>query len=144
VREGEQPDLFYLLTDREKKGVRDYGKAYKKRFKRKPELDKNLFVYLGDNPTNRLTWSAVSKKIPTLRMSGGKMWNMKARRWLTGREKLSSLGFPVTDDVASTMGVPPLPVRDTKRASSVAGNAMNFSSVAIMQLISLVCFRKVS
>ncbi|CAE8602347.1 unnamed protein product [Polarella glacialis] len=116
--------------------------AFKFRFRRDPNKDKNLFLYLGDNVSNRLTWSAVSKRIPTLRMSGGKTWHVMSRRWLTGREKLASLGFPVTASAADSMGVPELPVRDTKRASAISGNCMHFSTVAVVQFVALVCYKQ--
>eukprot|EP00435_Cladocopium_sp_Y103_P017220 s631_g4.t1 len=40
------------------------------------------------------------------------------------------------------MGVPELPLKCTKRASAVAGNAMNFCSVAVVQIVALCCFAK--
>jgi len=61
---------------------------------------------------------------------------------MTHRERLSSLAFPVTSSVASTMGVPELPIRDWCRASAISGNAMNFATVSVVQLVALVCFQK--
>ncbi|CAE8711111.1 unnamed protein product [Polarella glacialis] len=142
VPRGGSPDLRYLLTKREKICISQACRIYKFRFRRDPNKDKNLFLYLGDNVSNRLTWSAVSKRIPTLRMSGGKTWHVMSRRWLTGRETLASLGFPVTASAADSMGVPELPVRDTKRASAISGNCMHFSTVAVVQFVALVCYNQ--
>ncbi|CAE8608932.1 unnamed protein product [Polarella glacialis] len=142
VPRGGSPDLRYLLTKREKICISQACRIYKFRFRRDPNKDKNLFLYLGDNVSNRLTWSAVSKRIPTLRMSGGKTWHVMSRRWLTGREKLASLGFPVTASAADSMGMPELPVRDTKRASAISGNCMHFSTVAVVQFVALVCYKQ--
>ena len=62
---------------------------------------------------------------------------------MTHREKLASLAFLVSPEVALSMGVPEIPVKDWKRAASVSGNSMNFASVAIAQMIALESFRKV-
>lgn len=63
---------------------------------------------------------------------------------MTHREKLASLGFPVTPEVAKSMGVPELPIKDRSRAAAISGNSMSFSTAAIVQLITLACFQKVS
>ena len=75
-------------------------------------------------------------------MARGLMWNVSHQRWLTGRDKLASLGYPVTPETSAAMGVPELPIRDVKRASAVAGNAMCFASVGVVQLIALTCYKK--
>ena len=69
------------------------------------------------------------------------MWSVSRRRFLTGREKLLTLAFPCTKEVAGAMGVPELPCKDAKRCSLIAGNAMNFSNVAIIQMVALSCFK---
>ena len=136
--------LDSLLLPREKKAVNQLIQVYRKKFPGKdPYSDDDLFFYLGDSPSNRVTWSAVSRRLPTFRVGTGKHWCCSRHRWLTGREKLGTLGFPISNEVAQSMGVPPLPVRCTKRAEHVAGNAMHFSNVAVMQLIALSCFAQV-
>ena len=132
-----------LLHPREQKAVEAYLIKYRKKFNRSPESDRDLFCYLGDNPENRVTWSAISKKLPTFRVGRGLHWNPKAKRWLTAREKLASLGFPCDLASSDAMGVPEIPIKCNKRASAVAGNAMHFGSVAIAQLLALCCFAKV-
>jgi hypothetical protein len=141
---GRPLNLTRLLTMREKIAVKTLKVAYSKKYGQTAESNRNLFFYLGDNPSNRKTWSAVSGRLPTLRMSRGKMWNVHLNRWLTGKELLATLGFPVTHEMAEAMSVPPLPVRDPKRASIISGNAMHFSSVAVVQMIALVCFQQLS
>ena len=110
---------------------------------RRPEDDSNLWVYLGDSAAYK-TWSAVSGRLPTYRRSSGLLWSPHYRRWLTGREKLASLGFPVTPAVAMAMGAPMLGVKDTKRAALVAGNAMALSTVGVVELVALCCYRRLS
>lgn len=132
-----------ILLPREKQAVQQLRKYYRKRWPgQEPSDDEDLFFYLGDSPKNRRTWSATSRRLPTFRVGRGKMWHCRTHRWLTGREKLATLGFPVSEPLGQSMGVPVLPVRCTKRAEQLAGNAMHFSNVGVMQLIALCCFRE--
>ena len=94
--------------------------------------------YCGHRRRYRRLWCKTVGRVGT-----GKHWCCSRHRWLTGRQKLGTLGFPISNEVAQSMGVPPVPVRCTKRAEHVAGNAMHFSNVAIMQLIALSCFAQV-
>ncbi|CAK9089666.1 unnamed protein product [Durusdinium trenchii] len=135
-------ELDYLLNHREQKAVEDAKQIYWKKFHRDPMKDENLVVFLGDNPKRYLCWSGASGRLPTLRMNSGKMYIVKAKRWLCGREKLSTLGFPVSGDTALSMGVPRLPVSDPARASQISGNCMHFSCILVIQLISLCCFTR--
>ena len=134
-----RPNFYSLLTRREKDVIKTLNKLYRQTWKADPLADANLVYYLGDNP-NRKCWSANSGRIPTLRMSGGYMWSTSRKRVMTGREKLLTLGFPVTAGTASSMNVPVLPCRDVKRCGMIAGNAMNWNSVGVAQLIALTCF----
>ncbi|CAE7232731.1 unnamed protein product [Symbiodinium sp. CCMP2592] len=126
--------LDYLLNERERSALRMVQHRYREVFRTKAALDPDLVVHLGDNPQNRLTWSAHSGRIPTLRKGSGKMYNPFLKRWMVPVEKLSALGFPVTKDTAIAMGVPMLPVADYLRAAAVAGNSFHFSSAAVVQL----------
>jgi hypothetical protein len=75
-------------------------------------------------------------------MSGGLMWLPHWRRWMCSSEKLATFGFPVRQFIAEAMGTPVLPIRDEKRASDVAGNCMNLSTVTTVEMIGLSCFAK--
>ncbi|CAE6969119.1 unnamed protein product, partial [Symbiodinium sp. CCMP2456] len=141
--EFESMDFRRLLTKREKTAVQSLCATYRRLFKKQAESDHDLIANLRDNPHNRLVWSATSGRIPTLRMSGGLLWHFATRRWLTARERLATLGFPVEPGTAATMGVPELPVTCTQRAAAVAGNCMNFSMVAVLQLVGLCCFEMI-
>ena len=107
-----------------------------------PYLDKNLVIYLGDN-ASRKCWSGVSGRIPTLRMSGGLTWSVPLNRYLTGREKMATLGWPVTPETSAAMGVHEVPVLDIRRCSMVSGNAMHWGCIGVVQLVALVCFKPV-
>ena len=139
---GGRVSCHHLLNDRELRSLEVLKTIYKSKTGRRMDRDANIFVFLGDSAENRKTWSFHSGKLPTYRRNSGLMWSPWANRWLTGREKLCSLGFPVTASASKSMFVPILPVRDTKRASLLAGNAMCFSTVGTVQLVALSCFKK--
>jgi len=42
------------------------------------------------------------------------------------------------------MGVPELPIKDRCRAAAISGNSMSFATAAVVQLITLACFQKIS
>ena len=137
-RPGEK-DLRYLLNARETDVLTKACDQYWARFHRDPCQDPNLAIFLGDNVEYSLTWSAVSGKIPTFRLNSGKTFFPFLRRWMCSSERLASFGFPVRRDVAEWMGVPPVLIKDQRRASELAGNCMLLPTVAIVQLVALAC-----
>ena len=132
-----------LLTQREQTAVQKGAQMYKARFHKDPTSDRNFMLHIGDNPEVRLCWSAVSRKVPTLRRASGKYWHYMSRRWLTGREKVATLGFPVSPGAALSMAVPILPVQDTKRAATLSGNCMHFGNILLVELVAWACCQKV-
>ena len=132
-----------LLNLREAKGVKYCIQRYKDKIGSNPHNDDDLFIFLGDTPSKRLCWTAKSRKLPTYRRNGGKMYHVRSQSWLTPREKLASLGFPITQGTAMSMGVPVIGVKDGLRATSVAGNSFHFATAACVQLIVLSCYRMV-
>ncbi|CAE7209912.1 unnamed protein product [Symbiodinium necroappetens] len=140
---GDSMDLRPLLNPRERRALEQYEAAYLARFKVPAATDRNLVCFLGDNPSYTLNWSAISRRVPTLRLNSrsGKLWFPSRNRWMVARERLATLGWPVSADMADAMGCPaPVPMRDCLRASELAGNAMHFPSVAVAQLLALSCF----
>ncbi|CAE7244744.1 unnamed protein product, partial [Symbiodinium sp. CCMP2456] len=119
--------MLDLLTERERKAVSWASQHYQKKFGRPAARDKHLVLQLRDSPPKYLCWSAVSRKLPTMRLGSHLCWHFRTSRLMTAREHLCSLGFPVTAETALSMGVPMLPVKDSKRANHLAGNAMHFS-----------------
>ena len=139
-REGES-NLEYLLTARERQALRIYEAEYSKRYQHPAIADENLFCFLGDNPSWSLSWS-VNGAIPTFRMNSrsGLYWTPRYRRWLTARERLTCLGWPVVPEVAASMATPIVPAMDVKRAADLAGNSMHFTNTGVQQLLALVSF----
>ena len=133
-------DVSYLLTKREKKALADYELEYWRRTGCSAVTDEDMFVFLGDDPTYSLTWS-FNGRLPTYRMNSRSalLWSCKCKRWLTGKERLCSLGWPVLQPVASAMSCPMIPALDVKRASDLAGNSMHMLNTGVMQLLALCC-----
>ena len=126
-------DLRGLLTKRERQALHAYEQEYARRYQKRPCDDANLVLFLGDSPSYSLTWSAVSRRIPTLRCnsSTGKLWLPSKSRWLVARERMA---WPVHSDLAQAMGCPSIPVRDLARAAELLGNGMHFTTVAVAPL----------
>ena len=142
-RGGLPRSLRYLLTAREQKAVVRAGRMYRDRFGKLATGDQDFILHLGDDPSKRLCWSATSKKVPTIRRSSGKYWHYPSKRWMTAREKLATLGFPVSPACALAMAVPILPVQDVKRAATLSGNCMVFGNILMVEMIALACCQKV-
>ncbi|OLP82307.1 hypothetical protein AK812_SmicGene37044 [Symbiodinium microadriaticum] len=138
----EVQDYSYYLTAREQDSRNILDCKYRQQFKREPGADGNLVYHLGDNATWNTSWSAVSGALPTFRLgaSSAKYWLPRYRRWLTSREKLVAMGFPVTPETAEALGTPTVFATDVKRAADILGNCMHFTTAGIMQLIALSCF----
>ena len=130
-----------LLNVRELLCKQQLDDKYCARYGQHPSCNSNLVYYLGDS-AEYCTWSATSAKIPTYRTSArsGLYWLPQQGRWLTSKERLTSMGFPCTHETAEAMGVPMLGATDIQRASDLCGNSMHFTTCGIMQLISLGCF----
>ena len=137
----EDLDLHYLLNQREVATKRELDAAYLERFHEFPSENPDLVYFLGDS-AKYCSWSAVSGKIPTYRLNSatGKFWLPAWNRWLTAKERLVSMSFPVTLEMAEAMRTPVLGACDCKRAADMCGNSMHFVTAAAMQLIALCCF----
>ena len=137
----DQPDLTYLLNERELAQLEGYKQEYVKRWGGSPENDQDAIFFLGDNVKFSYTWSCTSGAIPTFRRNSGFYWSPHRKRWMVAADKLAALGFPVSQDVANMLQIPqPLPLLDPSRGSSVCGNAMHLSNCTVVFLLAITCF----
>ena len=83
------PDLTYILNERERNLVTVLGEEYQHRYAKPPQSDCDLVYFLGDNASWSITWSASSRRLPCLRRnsSSGKFWVPSRNRWLTATER---------------------------------------------------------
>ena len=86
---------------------------------------------LGDNPVNRLSWSVVSGRIPTFRLSPHIYFFPTANRWLSVLEKLSTMGWPVYPSLAQAANLS-LVLPSRQEARHMLGNAMHLPSAALV------------
>ena len=132
----------YLMLPREKRVVKELDKKYKKEHGYPAKWNDDLIYYLGDNPAWAATWSAKSGKIPTYRRNSGLYLHRKSMKFLSGQDKMASLGWPVTNEIGSHMGTgKAVPILDAARAHFLAGNAMHLSNVSLVLLVGLVAFK---
>lgn len=136
--------MSILLNHREAKTVAQLNLDYECRFGIPARSAQNLIYGLADNADYH-SWSAVSGKIPTYRFSQHKAryWLPSLNRWLTPRERLVSMGWPVCPAMAEGMNVPAIGASDRIRAEELAkviGNSMHLQTAGILQLLALACF----
>ncbi|CAE7266532.1 unnamed protein product [Symbiodinium sp. KB8] len=136
-------DLSYLLTKREAHAVERLNELYTTRTGDRPESNPDLCYFLGDDPSFTVNWSAISNRVPVLRRNAGKIWFPAEKRWMTSAEKLltpqlsymhllACMTFPVEPHVASSLLVPAMGTRDTKRAAQLLGNAMSLQCACLV------------
>ena len=56
------------------------------------------------------------------------------------QDKLASLGWPVTQTLATNMLTTPMPSIDPEHSDFLCGNSMHVSNCAIVMLVALCCF----
>ena len=134
-------DLTCCLTERERESLEHYTWAYFGRFGHLPDNDPDCFFDLTDNAANRLTWSCVSGKIPTLRTGSSKCWSPCRKRWLTVNELLAVMGFPTYEPLARSMGVQTMEFQTRSQAKALLGNAMHAGVAGVAVLVCLSCVR---
>ena len=75
--------------------------------------------------------------IPTFRTNPGFYWHPHTESWLTAKEMLAVMGFPVYPEMAQAMNTQVLSVPDAMTCRRLIGNCMHFASVYVVLLCSL-------
>ena len=126
-----------MLAPSESKHLVLYSQLWKRKFGKDPRRMPSAFFNLGDNPEQRLCWSA-SGRLPGFRRTAGKLWSPWADRWLTGKERLAALGFPVYADMAASAQCQPFSISG-QFIKHEAGNSWYVGSAGLVLLVSLSC-----
>ena len=132
--------LWDLLNERERLLVLQMDQVYKDKYYEDPVSNPSLVYFLGDRFEWGLTWSASSGRIPTYRKNSAKYVHRQSMCAFTGQDKLASLGWPVTQTLATNMLTTPMPSIDPERSDFLCGNSMHVSNCAIVMLVALCCF----
>ena len=102
---------------------------------RDPTSDGSCFCCVGQSVGGFTTMSAEDGVLPTLTKAGRtRIWIPKHKRWLTAREKLHCMLFPVDESCASAAGVPVLNIQDVPCAHGAIGNSMHVGCMTIMMV----------
>ena len=136
----EASSCAYMLNERETQLVQLLDRDYAKELGGDPSMDGNLIYFLGDRYEFSRTWSAKSHRVPTYRRNNGLFLHRQTMTFMTGTDKLASLGWPVTPETAKQMLTKVLPNMDSKRSSLIAGNSMHLSNVALVTMVALLCY----
>lgn len=134
-------NLTQVLRTRELETVKELDRKYYYKFGKEAASNRCLAYFLGDSAAY-CSWSAVSQRLPTYRMNSrcGLYWLPAHGRWLTSKEKLLSMGFPVTHEQCRALRCQSLGSRDMDRTSDVLGNCFHFQVAGVMQMVALSCF----
>eukprot|EP00973_Karenia_brevis_P094831 12424388-Karenia_brevis.AAC.1 len=134
-------DFSFLLNKNEKTYVDGYRMLWDN--ERARDFDgKNAFFNLQDNPAARPCMTLRSCKLPTYRRGTQKVWADWAHRWMTPKERLCSMGFPVYPWAAAACGSEVLDP-DSQEAGVMVGNAMCMPNSAVVLAVAASCFRQV-
>ncbi len=133
-------DLQYSLHETLQKYIRNYNFMFWSMFGILPHICPWLVFNLQDNPHGRLTWSAHSKKLPSLRRDSRYIWSSFHLRWATFLERLSAFGFPTYQESAEAARVPLYSpaIRDVP-AQMMLGESMVVGSVGAAMGLALSC-----
>ena len=123
--------------------VRVLDQDYKRIYGGQPQQQLDLVYFLGDNPSFSRTWSARGR-LPCFRRNTGHYLHRASGRVMTSVDRLTALGWPTTQQIASNMMTTCFPTLDTSRGELMAGNAMALGNVSIVILVGLSCFKRVS
>ena len=137
-------DRSYALTAHERGYIKNYRSKWKERgfaHVHGPDVANPWVCYnLGDAGTERITWSAVSQRLPTYLRSFRPYWFPSAKRWMTPRERLATMGFCTYASLADQVGCAPLYLDDAA-CKDLAGNAMHLANVGVLASVCLACVR---
>ena len=129
-----------MLLSNERLWVEQLDNDYRRKFGGAPAQDVDLFYALGDSLESCKGWTAVSGSLPDFQHVPARLLHRASMCFLTGQERLGSLGWPVTKATAKVMGTTPVPVLDPKRAGTMAGRSMHLTRSAQVLLVGMVCF----
>ena len=128
------------MTDREQLLIHQLDAAYRLQYGLEPNRSESLVYFLGDRFEFSKTWSAHSGRIPTYRKNSAKYLHRASMTFYTGKDKLSSLGWPVTKSLADNMLTTPLPSMEPDRSDFLCGNSMHVANCSIVMMVALCCF----
>jgi len=131
----------HALNDREEGALGRYHNRFLEKFRMDPVLFPWLVYFLGDDCKEYCCWSAISRAIPTFRVHAGLYWFPAFNRFMTPREKLAAMGFPVYPELADALRVPVMEIEDSHAMGMLAGNCMHFVNAAAILLVALSCVR---
>jgi hypothetical protein len=131
-------NLRYTLSAREVEYEAFYANEWFHRFRKPPSLFACCLFGLNDNPTQRMSWSAVHGQIPTLRRNSNRVFSPSCNRCLTLTERLASMGWPVCTRLAQAAMCPVMSAN-----SAMAGNGMHLPNIMAAITTALACMQLV-
>jgi len=132
-----------LLNKSEKLHLKLYEQKWRLSFDEDAKDNPNAVFLLGDNPLTYCTWTrgmaSSNGQLPAFKKSAGKLWIASKERWMTPREKLAALGYPVYEMMAEAARCDLLQI-DSPDLHAQAGNAWHISNAGMIMVVALACF----
>ena len=132
-------DWAYLLTSKQQAILAEQLRRWRRAHSADPASRPALVIDLSQRPAYcRVT----ETQLPTFRTSSSRIWSPSRRRWLLPVEQALAMGYPVTEEAASVMGLP-VDVLAEARTAAAVGNAMHVANLGCILLSALACVEEV-
>ena len=135
-------DYSYTFTNHEKEYLKTYISKWAALAGSTHMLMPDLCCSMNDNPERRVVWSAHSGLIPTMRTNSNMLYFPAYKRWLTWKERLTAMGFPVYEPLARISNIPVMEISQ-QESTMVLGNAMHLPALTCVTCGILACVRVV-
>ena len=133
-------NFYYLLHDTERRRLSEYLERWEARVGIPAQHDPDCVVHLGDDPRNRVVWSA-NGAFPSFRRNMKMLYHPLSGTLVTPMERLVLLGWPLYDELAAAAGlsravtVPDVNIHGVK----FAGNGYHVAVFGTWLLTCLTC-----
>jgi len=134
---GSQDDanVWYLLTQPEKKKLRILDRKYKKAFGEEPVQNGNLLYDLDQGK-----YHSDSGLLNICQNGPSKLLRRDCMAFINPVDMLAMMGWPCDFESAVQMGTTVLPHLEHARSDSFVREARDFRETSILLLLALVCF----
>jgi site-specific DNA-cytosine methylase len=127
-----------LLSNWERKNLQSYCQLWRKERKMDPHKDPSALFVLSQSADGWATMTTAKGRVPCYTHgSSMRVYSPYKRRWLTAREKLNSMLFPVVPQYASIAGVGPMDMSNLEDGHRMVGNAMHLGNLGVVLLAAL-------
>ena len=126
-------DWSYLLSDKQRGVLKQAETSWANKYSRAAHEDPMCVLDISQSSARLHLGRGV---LPTLRTHSERIWSSARKRWLTVKERLACMGYPVYEDLAAAARVPLDTISPTGPRFS-PGNAMHVANLGIIVMVVL-------